>query len=230
MSLISAIINFEFLPTTKRKVMNYKLDYITRLFEKTNKKRYENYVITRLWHNLDNLDIKMVPQQYIVRNGKQYALTDVYFPQFNICVEVNEPAHYKTQDNINSDNVRNEEIRNSISGEVCVIDCRSEDLADIHKQIDDVIVLINERLNKQVKEGSFRAWNPDNEFLFEYWKGQKVIDVAENVALLKIDDVCELFDADPKKIRRGFLRNGAIAHPRRNDLTIWWPSINPRRA
>ncbi len=207
--------------------MNYKLEYITRLFEKTNKKRIENYVITRLWHLLNNPDIKMVPQQYVVRNGSNYALTDVYFPQFDICVEVNEPAHYVTQYKIDSDKVRNEEIKESISCKVYEIDCR-KDLNDIHKQIDNVIEIINTELKRQEKNNSFKAWNPDNEFSIEYWKRKGVIDVAENIGFFTIDDVCLLFEADPRKIRRGFLRKGAIAHPKKDDLIIWWPSLNQR--
>ena len=83
-----------------QKMTDYKLEYVTRLFEKTNNKKIENYVITRLWHKLDNVDIKMVPQQYVSRDNSKYALTDIYFPQFGICVEVNEPAHYFTQEKI----------------------------------------------------------------------------------------------------------------------------------
>lgn len=207
--------------------MNYKLEYITRLFEKTNKKRIENYVITRLWHQLNNPDIKMVPQQYVIRNGKNYALTDVYFPQFDICVEVNELAHYETQDKIDSDEIRNEEIKENISCKVYEIDCR-KDLNDIHKQIDNVIEIINTDLKRQEKNNSFKAWNPDNEFSIEYWKRKGVIDVSENIGFFTIDDVCLLFEADPRKIRRGFLRKGAIAHPKKDDLIIWWPSLNQR--
>ncbi|WP_027000749.1 AbaSI family restriction endonuclease [Eisenibacter elegans] len=74
--------------------MNYKVEYITRLFQKTSSKAIENYCLTRLWHRLDNDEIKFVPQQYVNRHTDKYALTDVYLLQFKIHIEVNEPAHY----------------------------------------------------------------------------------------------------------------------------------------
>lgn len=47
--------------------MDYKLEYITRFFEKTSNKRIETYVLTRIWGKIDDLDIKIIPQQYISR-------------------------------------------------------------------------------------------------------------------------------------------------------------------
>ncbi|MEH7488160.1 AbaSI family restriction endonuclease, partial [Priestia megaterium] len=43
-----------------------KYDYIKRQLAKTNKKNDENYIITRIWHLLDNYDIKINTQQYVV--------------------------------------------------------------------------------------------------------------------------------------------------------------------
>ncbi|MEH6917512.1 phosphoribosylaminoimidazole carboxylase, partial [Priestia megaterium] len=64
-----------------------KYDYIKRQLAKTNKKNDENYIITRIWHLLDNYDIKINTQQYVVRSNKhqkvEYGLIDLYFPQFN---------------------------------------------------------------------------------------------------------------------------------------------------
>ena len=64
--------------------MNYKVEYITRLFQKTSSKAIESYCLSRLWHRLDNDEIKIVPQQYVNRHTDKYALTDVYLPQFKI--------------------------------------------------------------------------------------------------------------------------------------------------
>ncbi len=206
---------------------DYKLEYVTRLFEKTNNKKIENYVITRLWHKLDNVDIKMVPQQYVSRDNSKYALTDIYFPQFGICVEVNEPAHYFTQEKIETDFKRNQEIEQKISCEVIEIDCRPS-LSEIHKQIDDVVRIINNKIEIQKRNKSFNAWCPENEFSVEFWQKKKIIELNKNIGFFTIDDVCRLFNADPQKIKRGFLRKGAIAHPKNDKIVIWWPSVNPR--
>ena len=90
--------------------MSYKLDYISRLLQRTSSKRIEHYVISRIWHLLDNYEVKMTPQQYVTREVSQYALTDVYFPQIGLHVEANEPAHYESVDKINRDLKRQQEI------------------------------------------------------------------------------------------------------------------------
>lgn len=61
--------------------MDYKLEFLSKLFQKTSKKALENYVLTRLWHKLDDFDVKIIPQQYVNRHEDKFALTDVYFPQ-----------------------------------------------------------------------------------------------------------------------------------------------------
>ena len=67
--------------------------YIKSQLEKTNKKNDENYVITRIWNKLDNEDVKFVTQQYVIRQDGKYALTDIFFPQINLHVEIDEGYH-----------------------------------------------------------------------------------------------------------------------------------------
>lgn len=43
-----------------------KKEYIIRQIAKTNKKNYENYVVTRIFHLINRLDIKFVTQQYVI--------------------------------------------------------------------------------------------------------------------------------------------------------------------
>ena len=59
-----------------------KKEYIIRQLSKTNKKNYENYVITRIWSLLNDLDVKFICQQYVKR-PKGCGLADMHFPQFN---------------------------------------------------------------------------------------------------------------------------------------------------
>ena len=72
-----------------------KYHFIKKQLAKTNKKNDENYVVTRIWHLLNSADIKMITQQYIVRDTltKRYALADIYFPQINVIIEIDEPYH-----------------------------------------------------------------------------------------------------------------------------------------
>ena len=75
-----------------KNIVDYKLNYLSKTFSKIDKKGIETYVISRIWNKLDNLDIKIVCQQYVKReNG--YALLDLYFPQINFGVEIDEGQH-----------------------------------------------------------------------------------------------------------------------------------------
>lgn len=58
--------------------MDYKLEYMTRLLAKIGKKRTENYVISRIWHQLNDDRVKFVAQQYVKRSHDKYALVDLY--------------------------------------------------------------------------------------------------------------------------------------------------------
>lgn len=203
--------------------MNHKLEYISRLFQKTSSKRIEHYVLTRIWHHLNDDSIKMSPQQYVSRHSDKYAMTDVYFPQIGIHIEVNEPAHYDSQFRIEQDLNRKLEIEQNTGHKVFTIDCR-ESIEGIHSQIDKVISEINERVKQQRVSESFKAWNPDNEHNPEYWKSKKSISISDEISFYTIEEICQLFDADPNKTKRGFLRKGGIQHPLKPGIFIWWPS------
>lgn len=47
-----------------------KTEYIIRTLARTKRKDYENYVINRLYTELNDLDIQPVSQQYVKRNDK----------------------------------------------------------------------------------------------------------------------------------------------------------------
>ena len=44
--------------------MDYKLEYMERLFAKIGKKKTESYVISRIWHQLDDDRVKFQIQRY----------------------------------------------------------------------------------------------------------------------------------------------------------------------
>ena len=196
--------------------LDKKLDYISRLFQKTSHKAIENYVITRLWHKLDDNRIKMLPQQYVNRHEDKYALTDVFFPQVKIHVEVNERAHYESEERILADALRKKEIEKQTGHRVCVIDCRKS-LQEIHNDIEHIVEEIRNAVAEQERKGEFEPWNPDEEKTPEYWKKKGQISIKDEVMFDTTDKICKLFDtvAPPRK--------GGTPHPRKK-LHIWWPN------
>lgn len=224
---IAAVIGHLKKRKAQKKIMDNKVEYITRLFQRTSSKAIENYCLTRLWHKLDNDEIKIIPQQYVGRHTDKYALTDIYLPQFKLHIEVNEPAHYVSNDRILADEMRKKEIEKNTGHKLLVIDCRP-DLKEIHKQIDDIVTEINNQVTIQKKNGTFKPWQPDIESNPNHWKNIGTIKTSDEIWFRNIEDICKLFDADFNKTKRGFQRRGGIFHPNSNTHLLWWPSEKTR--
>lgn len=205
--------------------MDYRLDYITRVFTKIKSKPLEHYVITRIWHMLDDIEVKIVPQQYVNRTDQKYALTDLYFPQIKLHVEINEPAHYLTEERIINDRVRRDEISISTNHRIEEIDCRGTH-EEINERIDKLVRSIKKEIAAQRDSQSFQPWRPDYEFSVKYYKNKSLLKAEDDVQLRTIEEICDLFDAPFKK--RGFLMPGVAVHPKKENVLLWWPSTKKR--
>lgn len=203
------------------------LQYLSRLFQKISSKPTELYVVSRIWHQLNDLEIQMIPQQYVNLPEDKYALSDIFFPQVNVFVEINEPQHYHSDSRIELDRQRNEKIKAKTGTDVEVIDCR-EPLEKIHQQIDDIVKRIKGKVEASRMADSFKQWRPDISRDPAYWKTKGVLRVEDDVIMNNIEAICSIFDADFKQTKRGFLRKGAIVHPNLPGCVIWWPSAASR--
>jgi hypothetical protein len=196
--------------------MDYQLEYISRYFEKISKKKIETYVVTRIWHLLNDSEVLIVPQQYVKRL-ESYALTDLYLPQIGFHVEINEPAHYNNIERESLDNLRSEELRRNTTHKVFHIDCRGS-LNDINRETDKCIAIIKDEIADKRRANNFKPWQDESEISYHQKRG--MLKAEENPSLRTISDICALFDA--KVPIRGFLRKGVVNY---KDMMIWWPSI-----
>ena len=192
-------------------LIDYKLAYLSNIFSKIDRKGFETYVIARIWNKLDNLDIEIVSQQYVEReNG--YALLDLYFPQINYGVEVNEAYHLSQPE---EDKMRKKEVEILTGVTIVAVDC-SKPIEDVHQQIDEVVADINRRITETA---NFKPWhvgalNPDS------YKAMGILKVEDKVILSNTDDICTIFET--KVPKRGFLRAGGALLP--NGDLVWWPN------
>ena len=67
--------------------------WISEQFKKSFGKKYENYCVSRIYHLLQREDVQIVTQQVLQRGNKKRAMADLYFPQINVWVEVDERHH-----------------------------------------------------------------------------------------------------------------------------------------
>lgn len=204
--------------------MDYKLEYMARLFRKISHKRFECYVIQRIWHTLNDDRVKFVVQQYVRRDKEvdRYALADLYLPQLGIIVEVNEAYHMASERQKEVDAIRNAEVAKTTDAIVKVVDC-TKLLADVHNQIDDIVNLIKHKIKEKELMGCFKPWGGEDTLTVEYHKKKGCFKVVDDEYVRTIEDICEIFGT--KAIHRGFLRAGGAAISNDKDHVLWFPSV-----
>lgn len=200
--------------------MDYKLDYMTRLFAKISKKKTETYVINRIWHQLNDDRVKFVVQQYIRRTQDKYALADLYLPQLGIFIEINEPYH-KDENRVlrEIDRIRNEEILQVTHSKPIVIDCDNS-IENIHSQISKVIQQIKQAIIEQGDK--FIPWDGGSTLSVEYHRKKGYLKVDESEYVRTIDEAFAIFGAKAK--HRGFLRVAGASVPNKPNEIVWCPN------
>ncbi|MEJ6792113.1 MAG: hypothetical protein QNK89_05090 [Lacinutrix sp.] len=74
-------------------------------------KKHENFIITSLIHDQRLTELKPLTQHYVPLSDNNYALIDLYYPQIEFALEVDESHHL---DNIDEDKKRQEKIEKLI--------------------------------------------------------------------------------------------------------------------
>lgn len=153
---------------------------------------------------LDNYDIKINTQQYVVRSNKnqkvEYGLIDLYFPQFNLAIEIDE-AHHKTGINQTLDEIRKNDIVNALDCKFIRIDA-TQSLGKIHEEIDQIV----KKINLLTEERWFIPWDVKKEYDPSTYIEQGYIDADDNISLRLVADCCNVFGAG---YTGGFQKSGA---------------------
>ena len=134
-------------------IKDYKLDYITRLFKSIRNKRFESYVIQRIWNQLNNINVKFVTQQYFSREDGKYALADLYLPQINLIVEIDELQH-ETNTNKILDDKRSNDIIAIADVDIQRVKIYKENreqytLEEVNQQISNIVELIEQKIREK---------------------------------------------------------------------------------
>jgi very-short-patch-repair endonuclease len=191
-----------------------KKEYIIRQLGRTKNKKYEAYVVTRIIHLLNDFSIKFITQQYVTRPEGR-ALTDLFFPQFGVHIEVDEGQHFN-QINIHEDKIREADIINATGHTIFRIDV-TKSFNYINEQIDKVV----NKLKKMRQESSFIPWDIESEFTSMTFIKRGYIDIVDNVSFKTIKDACNCFGHN----YTGYQRAGAT-HPDPN-VKLWFPKLFP---
>mgnify|MGYP004470862331 FL=1 len=202
--------------------MEDKKDYLIRTLSRTKRKDYENYVINRLYNRLNDLDIKPMTQKYVKRiiNGKKgYCLIDLYFPQFNIGIECDEPHHISQ---VEKDKLRTEDIISELGSyneqRITVYD---KSIIDINNAIDKIVENIKLHKKQQIKSGEFKKW----EILTpqEYFADKEKITIYDDIEFSTINEASNLiFGTNYSDQQHSWFKIKNITN---KEIMAWFPQL-----
>ena len=136
-----------------------KADYVLRSLSKVSTKRWEHYIINRIYHRLNDPDIEFICQQCIKR-GDRYYLADLYFPQFGLYLEIDE-AYHEGDQAIISDARRRLDITEATGLTEKRISAKGFSLEEVDANVEEFI----EFLRQQKSEAKdFAAWDYEHRY------------------------------------------------------------------
>lgn len=204
-----------------------KRNYILRSLTKATHKREESYVINRLYALLNNDELEFVTQQLVITKNEEgkieNRLIDMYFPQINIAIEIDENYHNSDwQSKLDANREMN--IKNSLENslvakdiEIKFIRIEMKDLNDItslNKRIEEVSHEINLLINKMT---SPLKWIFDEEEKINLMKKRGTIERGDSFStIVSIVNTCA------NKNYIGFQRSTYKLH----DGQIWSPTLS----
>ena len=199
-----------------------KKQYIAAQIARTNRKSYENYVITRIVHAIDDLDVQFTTQQYIKRpqqSGKpKWGLADLYFPQVKIIVEVDEAYHEKQ---VAADDVKDADYALALGSKPYRVKTGSgQTIETIHDRCEEIAEIVRQKVRDAKANGTFRLWELEHAFDPLQWIAKGRISVDDNVVFLKSVDACRCMGLNYKAYQRG-----SAKHPVHSDTDLWFPKL-----
>lgn len=198
-----------------------KTDYILRSLQKIRNKKWEFFIISRIIHALDDDEIEFVTQQYVRKEDGAYALTDLYFPQFDLHLEIDEP-HHETEIEKQKDTLRTRDLVLMTGHTLKRLKVQKEDgtlksLPEIRSEVVELVQII--RVQKKTKS-DFVPWNFEKRYSPEPVIERGVIKIADNVVFKRQIDAMRCF---------GFKGNGwqkgAWTIPDGSNDLLWFPRL-----
>jgi len=202
-----------------------KDQYILGNLSKTKHKKWEQFIITRIYYALNDPDIEFVCQQLVkTKNGKRY-FADLCFPGLKLYYEIDEPQH-SSQQHITSDQSRKKEIIDATGfyeKRIRVYDQNNNDrkLNEIEKEVDKFVEFIRQRKEELLSKGEFTPWDYKNKYTPDIHRDRGYIDIKDNVVFLTHHDALRCFG-----YKKGLYRKAVWKIPDSNKA-VWFPKLYP---
>lgn len=193
-----------------------ELTYYAKLLTKLRNKKYEFYVVSRIIHLLNDTEIQFTTQQVVRKNDGRRYLIDLYFPQFQIAVEIDESHHLSNEE---ADRVREREIVTYTGVTFFRIKCdNNSNLASVHQKIDELINEIRLRKDTLKDNGNFKPYSYQDEFSVEKWLKVGRLELDDGAKFRTHADVLRLFGKDYTSHQRS-------TSPLNENEQVWFPKL-----
>lgn len=151
-----------------------KTDYVLRALSKISHKRWEHYIINRIFHKLDDPQLEFVCLQCIRKEGEsgKIYLADLLFPQLKLYLEIDE-AHHDSDDAKKADGIRRLDILEATGFIEKRIPTNNLTLDAINQLVDEFIQFVRDRKAQLEMQGLFLSWDYE-----ERYTAQKHIDAG----------------------------------------------------
>lgn len=160
-----------------------KDSYILNSLSKIRHKSWELFVISRILHKLDDPDVSFVCQQLVRRPNGKRALTDLYFPQFQLFLEVDERRHeqaankeadkHRTEDIVSAANLIERRIRVS-----CEDGATPKPLHDVAAETDAFVNELRDLKAQAIASGEFVPWDFEGQYSADRHLSRGVLSLA----------------------------------------------------
>ncbi len=203
-------------------MINNKNEYILRSLSKISKKRWEFFIVSRILHGLDDDEIEFVTQQLVRRPDGTRALTDIFFPQFGIHLEIDEP-HHKNQEN--EDFKREQDIIQITNHQIKRIKIPENSdaitvTAKVRDEVDKIIELIKGFKEDAIKEKSFIPWDYEGRYSADPVISRGIVSIKDNVVFRTQVEALRCFG-----FRGNGWQRGAWIIPDGTHDTVWFPRL-----
>lgn len=186
-----------------------KMEHLALMLNKrTNGKDYENFVINSIYAKIANPNLIPITQQY-VKNKNSYYLLDLYFPQINYGIEVDENQH-NNPGNKKSDEKRAEYILTAIQckeGRIAIFnaDGTPKTYEEIEEKINEQVEIIKDLIKEKEKEqGKTLYWKSNDEKKNKVIKDGK-FSSTDDVDYKGITEIYNIVGHNVKNLGRSFV-------------------------
>lgn len=198
-----------------------KSEYILRSLQKIRNKKWEYFIVSRIIHALDDDDIEFVTQQYVRKQDGSYALTDLYFPQFNLHLEIDEP-HHENELARQKDSLRTRDLVLVTGHTVARLKTQKEDgtlktLSEVRRDVDDFVKKL--KLQKTSQSG-FVPWDLETRYSPEPVIQRGIVRISDNVVFRTQIDAMRCFG-----FRGNGWQKGAWTIPDGSNDYLWFPRL-----